>query len=260
MVRSLAVAGLVALSLIALPRIARAEGAVPAVAPTAVQPELSVDEIVKRASAQLEKKPKKLSCTVDFKAAQLDSGGKPKETQESELIETWIDGKDEEGLPTKSSVDGKPLTAAELVKSNEDEKQKRDEMKQHQQEGQGGSVDAPLAAGMVAKHTFALLRRDQYDGRAVYVLSIEPVSKVLNETIVTREGTVMIDAQSFVPLRFETHAMPLPSHVDKMEFDEQFALTAAGETAPKALVLEVKGGFLIFTRTFKVETYWRDCK
>jgi hypothetical protein len=220
----------------------------------------SIGEIVARAQAQFARKPKKLSCTVSITATQLDTNGKPTETQANELTETWTDGVPEQGLAYARSVDGKPLTPAEMVKANQDEKDKREEMKEHEKKGDGGNVDSPLAAAQVARHNFSLLRKDVSDGRAVYVLAVEPKSQEVNEKFVTREGTLVLDAETFLLAKSDTHAAPLPKHVTKMIFSEEFQLDAQGESAPKSLTLEVKGGILFFTRTYRLETKWRDCK
>ncbi len=224
-------------------------------------PQLSVEEVVQKASALVEHKPKKLSCTVSVKAAQLDSDGKPKETQETELTETWADGVASQGLPYKRSLDGTPFTAEEMRKADEDEKKKREEMKEHEKNGEGGNMESPLTAKQLARHKFELLRRDTVDGRAVYVLGVRPLSSTPpDDRIVTREGTIWIDAQTFVPFHAQTHASPLPNHVDKMELDEEFVLTPQGELAPKNMLLDVSGGFLFLRRAFHLETRWRDCK
>jgi hypothetical protein len=222
--------------------------------------ELPVQEIVQRASAQLGRKPKKLRCNVELRALELDSLGKPTDTEERALIETWRDGVAEQGLPYQRSSDGKPLTADELAKANQDEAQQRAEMKQHEENGEGGHVDAPLEAAQVPRHKFTLLRRDQLDGRPVYVLAVAPQSLKPDERVVTREGTIYVDAQTFVPLKLDTHALPLPRHADRMDLQEEFALTAAGETVPKFLSIEIKGGVLFFTRTYRVETRWTRCE
>ena len=237
-----------------------AASSTPTRAPAAIaQP--TVDEIVQKASALVEHKPKKLACVVSVKAAQLDSDGKPKETQETELTETWTDGVASQGLPYKRSLDGTPFTPEEMRKADEDEKKKREEMKEHEKNGEGGNMESPLTAKQLARHKFELLRRDTVDGRAVYVLSVRPASSAPpDDRVVTREGTIWIDAQTFVPFHAQTHASPLPNHVDKMELDEEFALTPQGELAPRSMLLDVSGGFLFLRRAFHLETRWRDCK
>ncbi len=147
-----------------------------------------------------------------------------------------------------------------MKQANEQDAEKRKEMKEHEAKGEGGSVEAPLAKDQLPRHTFALARRAQENGRDVYVLSVAPKSKTPDERAVTREGTLTIDAQTFLLLHAETRAAPLPKHVDKMEFTEEFQLTAQGETAPRSLVLAVSGGILFITRSFRVETRWQDCK
>ena len=236
----------------------------PAPAPTAVNanaaPALGADEIARRASARLENKPAKLTCTVEIDAAQIDSEGKPVETHSELLEETWDHGKAEQGLPAQISVDGKPLTGDDFKKAIDEEKTKRAEMKEHEEKNEGGDVQAPFAKEQLAHHKFTLLRQEQLDGRPAYVLGVAPLENKRDDLRVTREGTAWIDAESFVPLRIESHASPLPKHVDKMEFLEEFAPTAQGETAPRSLRIEVKGGILFFTKTFRVSTRWRGCK
>lgn len=224
------------------------------------QPPLTASGIVARAQARFARKPKKLACTVSITATQLDTNGKPTETQTNELTETWTDGREEQGLAYARSVDGKPLTPAEMVKANQDEKDKREEMKEHEKKGDGGNVDSPLAAAQVSRHDFSLLRNDVADGRAVYVLAVEPKGAEVNEKFVTRSGTLVIDAETFLLVKSDTRAAPLPKHVDRMVFNEEFQLDAEGESVPKSLTLEVKGGILFFTRTYRLETRWRDCK
>ncbi len=235
-----------------------APSAPPDSAPAA--PALSADEIARRASAQLEKKPRKLTCTVELEAAQLDSSGKPSETETEQLVEVWSEGKAEQGLPTQISVDGKPLAGDELKKAIGQEKDKRDEMKEHEAKSEGGDVAAPFAQSQLGEHKFTLLRQDQLGGRPVYVLGISPVRAKRDDQRVTREGIAYVDMSSFVPLRIESRAAPLPAHVERMELLEEFALTPQGETAPQTLRIEVRGGILFFKRTYRATTRWRDCK
>ncbi len=87
---------------------AAAPAALATATPAAPAAPFSLEEIVDRASAQFERKPKKLACTVTIDAAQLDSDGKPKETQGSELVETWTDGVEEEGPATGAAATASP--------------------------------------------------------------------------------------------------------------------------------------------------------
>jgi hypothetical protein len=227
---------------------------VPAAAPAAAAPTL--DEVVARASAVQEKKPQRLTCKVTIRASLLDSDGKPKEAQEMERSETWVDGKGKRGPLTKVLADGKPLSPAELQEANAEDEKKQKDFDERQQRGEGQELGPVFSKARVALTIFKLLREEPLGGRRAFVLEFAPKPGVKDG----RAGTAWVDAETFLPLQLHASPRPLPDHVDKLEMEEEQTLSAQGEAVPKRLFIDGSGGFFFLKRHFRLETSWSECK
>ncbi len=223
----------------------------PAVAPTT-----TLDELVARASAVQEQKPQRLTCKVVIRASLLDSDGNPKEVQDLERTESWQAGKSKRGPITRSAMDGKPLTPAELQEANAADAKKQADFDARQQRGEGQELGPVFSKARVAQTVFKLLREEPLAGRRAFLLEFAPKPGVKDG----RAGTAWVDAETFVALQVHSSPKPLPDHVDKLNMEEEQIASAQGEVVPKRMYIDGAGGFFFLKRRFRLETSWSDCK
>ena len=251
---SLAASLLALLLASATPAATPAPAPAPAAPPAAPAPTL--DELIQRASAVQERRPKQRTCKVEIRASLLDSDGNPKEVQELERSESWTEGKSKRGPLTKMVTDGKPATPKELQEAIAEDEKKQADFDARQQRGEGQELAPVFAKGRLEQTTFKLLREEQLAGRRAFVVEFAPKPGVKDG----RAGTAWIDAETFLPAQVHSSPKPLPDHVEKMVMEEEQAVTAQGEAAPKRLFIDGAGGFFFLKRYFRLETKWSDCR
>jgi hypothetical protein len=132
-------------------------------------------------------------------------------------------------------------------------------MKKERAKGKKGDQDfelSLLAAKSAPSETFALLRRESLWGRPALVLSVrarEPKPTLVN-------GTVWIDAETFVELKGELVPSAMPDHVDWLKLQEQYALGPGGVPVPSLLRVEGAGHLLFMKKQFRTTIRWSDCR
>jgi len=216
--------------------------------------ELSLDDIVTRARAVADKKPHHVVCKVNLESQLF---GKSGELEHKEVREgdTTFDG-DKADVDTKRAWrDGKPLTE-ETLKSEREKMKKAEAKAQAKTEKNDDDFDlAPLESKNAAGQSFELVGKQQLWGHDVYVLMVaakRPSTDLAN-------GTVWLDADSFVQLKAELVPARLPEHADWVKTQTQFALFG-GVAVPTYLHVMGAGHFLMFKKTFEMTMKWSSCK
>lgn len=210
----------------------------------ALAAEPTVDEIVKRARAVAEKKPKSVTCQMSMETQLFDKTGK---LEHRELREGhgFLDGDKADLETTKAWRDGKPVPEADIKSEREKaKKQKNDDLD-----------ISPLAAKNADSQHFELLRKEPLWGHDAYVIKVTATRVSEN----TANGTLWIDADSFVELKGELVPSKLPDHADWLRVQEQFLLDK-GVPLPSYLHVTGAGHFLMFKKSFESTLKWSSCK
>jgi hypothetical protein len=211
----------------------------------------SVNEVVQKARAVMERKPDGIVCALHAETEVRDKAGKIEHTEDRKGKAT-LHGDDQE-VETESAVrDGKPMTAAEL-------KAEHDKLKQQRAKRKKSDDDfdlSPFAASNAASETFELVRRETLWGRPALVLTVH--AKENKPTL--PNGTVWIDAESFVELKGELAPSQNPEHVDWLKVQEQYTLGPGGVPVPSYLYIEGGGHFLFMKKQFRSTVRWSGCR
>ena len=221
-----------------------------ALVPATALADPTVDDIVQRARAVAEKKPQHLTCQMTMETQLFDKSGKV-EHRELREGDGKLDGNDAELETRRAWRDGKPVAEADLQKERDKAKERAAKRK-----NDGDELElAPLAAKNAGGQTFALVGREQLWGHDVYVLKVtatRPSTGLAN-------GTLWVDAASFVELKGELTPAKLPDHADWVRVQEQFALDK-GVALPTYLHVVGAGHFLMFKKGFESTMKWRECR
>jgi hypothetical protein len=215
-------------------------------------PALSVDEVVARARAVHEKHPDKAVCHVEIESALVDKSGKVEHTDKRDG-EATLRGNDIDVVTAHAWRDGKPLTASELAA----ERKKADEERKKKRKGEDLEI-VPLATKNASEQTFTLLRQEPLWGRSAYVLEVRAQPSSSNASLAN--GTLWIDAETFVELKGELAPLKLPPNADWVKVQEQFTLGPGGVTVPSFLHIEGGGHMLFIRKQFRSTLHWSDCR
>jgi hypothetical protein len=211
----------------------------------------SLDEVVQKARAVMERKPDGVVCALRAETEVRDKTGKIEHTEDRKGKAT-LHGDDQE-VETESVVrDGKAMTAAELQAERDKLKQQRAKRKKSDDE-----FDlSPFAARNAPSETFELLRRETLWGRPALVLAVR--AKEAKPTL--PNGTVWIDAESFVELKGELAPSQNPDHVDWLKVQEQYTLGPGGVPVPSFVHIAGGGHFLFMKKQFRTTLHWSGCR
>jgi hypothetical protein len=205
------------------------------------EPLPSVSEVVAKARAVMEKKPNGVVCALQAETWVMDKSGKLEHTEDRRGKAT-LHGDDQE-VETESAVrDGKAMTPEEL-------KAERDKMKKDRAKRKKGDDDfdlSPFGGNNAASETFELLRRETLRAN-------EPKPTLPN-------GTVWLDAATFVELKGVLTPSQNPEHVDWLKVQEQYTLGPGGVAVPSLLYIEGGGHFLFMKKQFRSTIHWSGCK
>lgn len=228
---------------------ARADAPLPPVADAPLPP---VADVVARARARMENKPNGLVCAVAVETLVMDKAGKVEHTEDRRGKAT-LRGDDQQ-VDTESVVrDGKPMSAAELQAERDKLKKERAKRKQGDDEF---DLSSPFAAANAPSETFELLRRETLWGRPALVLAVH--AKERKPTLAN--GTVWLDADSFVELKGVLAPAQNPDHVDWLKVQEQYTLGPGGVPVPSLLHIEGGGHFLFMKKQFRTTLRWSGCR
>jgi hypothetical protein len=219
-----------------------------ATAPVAAEPTL--DEIVSRARAVADKKADRMTCRMTMETAILDTAGNL-EHREFREGDVTIHGDDAVLEPTRIVRDGKPMSDADIQKERAKMKEQRDKHK-----GQNDDFElSPLGSKNASGERFELLRKEQLWGHDAYVVKVTATRAAPS----LANGTLWIDAVSYVELKGEVTPAKLPDHADWVKVQEQFALSD-GISLPTYLHIVGAGHRLVFHKGFESTLKWSGCK
>jgi len=219
----------------------------------AAETALGVDDVVARARAVMAKKPEHTVCSLRIESAMLDKAGKVEHEDQRDTRAT-LHGSDEEVVTERAWRDGKPLTPQQLA----DEKKQADKEREKHKRGQDVEL-SPLAAKNAAEERFDLVRQETLWGRPAYVLRVKAVPKD-DKNAALANGTLWIDAESFVELKGELEPARMPPHADWVKIQQQFTLGTGGVPLPSFLHIEGAGHLLFVKKQFKSTLRWSDCR
>jgi hypothetical protein len=218
----------------------------------AAGPSLSIDDIVSRARAVMEKKPAHTVCSLHIESAVLDKAGKI-EHEDKRDTKATLAGNEHDVQTERAWRDGKPLTAQELA----DERKQADNDRRKRKGGQAVEL-APLAAKNAGQERFELLRQETLWGRPAFVVSVR-AKPADDQNATLANGTLWIDSERFVELKGELEPAKMPPHADWVKIQEQFVLGAGGVPLPSFLHVEGGGHLLFMRKQFKSTLRWSDC-
>lgn len=208
-------------------------------------------DIVSKARALMERKPNGVVCALEVESRVTDGKGKLEHTEQRRGKAT-LRG-DDEDVDTASVVrDGKPMSPEEL-------QVERERIKNDRKKRKKGDEDfelSPLAPKNAPSEEFTLLRRETLWGRPAVVLAVR--ARANKPTLAN--GTLWIDAETFVELKGELTPATNPEHVDWLKLQEQYALGPGGVTVPSVLYVEGAGHFLFVKKQFRTTIRWSDCR
>jgi hypothetical protein len=209
-----------------------------------------VGDVVAKARAVMDRKPTEVVCKVSVDTMLMDKSGKPEHEEHREGKAT-LRGDDQDIESQKVVRDGKPLTVDEIT----EERQKVLKQKKKRKEGEEFDI-SPLASKNAPSEAFELVRKETLWGRPAYVLKV----KALKSSPQLANGTVWIDAETFVELKGELVPSEMPPHADWVKVQEQYVLGPKAVPVPAFLHIEGAGHMMFMHKQFKTTLRWDDCR
>jgi hypothetical protein len=219
--------------------VARAQEALPPVA-----------DVVAHARAVMDKKPAEIVCKVVVDTQLLDKTGKPEHDEHREGKAT-LRGDDQDIESTAVVRDGKAMSASEIA-------EEREKVKKQKAKKKGGDDDfdlSPLDAKNAPHESFELLRKETLWGRPTYVVKVQAQKKSPQQA----NGTLWIDAESYVQLKGELTPSEMPPHADWIKVQEQYLPGPKAVAVPAYLHIEGAGHMLFMHKQFRTTLRWTDC-
>jgi hypothetical protein len=214
-------------------------------------PSLSLDEVLARARAVMDRKPQSTVCRITVETEVLDRAGK-REHEDKREGRATLRGNEQDVVTERAWRDGKPMSADELAAERAQAQKRRGERKDDQLEL------APLATKNAGQERFELLHTQTLWGRPALVLRVHADGAPDNQTLAN--GTLWIDAERFVELKGELTPATLPPHTDWVKIQEQYALAPDGVPLPTFLHIEGAGHFMFMKRQVRSTLRWNDCR
>jgi hypothetical protein len=219
----------------------------------AVEATPSIEDIVSRARAVMDKKPEHAVCKLRIESAMLDKSGKVEHEDKRDTRATIHDGK-QEVVTERAWRDGKPLTAGQLA----DERKQADKQREGHKGGQNVEL-APLAAKNAPEQRFELVRQEALWGRPAYVVRVSAKPNG-DKNATLANGTLWIDAERFVELKGELTPSEMPPHADWIRVQEQYVPGPKDVAVPSYLHIEGAGHMLFMHKQFRTTLRWSDCR
>jgi hypothetical protein len=226
-------------------------------APAAAPSALSLDEIVRRTIAGMERHPDRLICRVASHKQVLDGKGRVDEDERAEIEETRS-GDEIEWVPLRKWKNGRDVTGEMLAarRRDEEERLKKGEPPSSNRKKADGDLMQPFSSRWASHYTFELLGQETLWGRPTYLLRVtahERNPKAGN-------GKVWVDAEQFVALKGEFVPARLPDKADWAKFQLQYQLHASGVVVPSLLTFEGGGHFWFIKKGFRQTFRWEGCR
>jgi hypothetical protein len=211
----------------------------------------SVDEVVSRARAVMERKPERAVCRIHVETQLLDKAGKL-EHEDKRDGQATLHGNAQDVATEHGWRDGKPISADELAA----ERAKTEKQAKAHKSDDDFEL-SPLAPKNAAQQTFELVQKETLWGRPAFVVRVR-ARPADNPTLAN--GTLWIDAERFVELKGELAPAKLPPHADWVKIQEQYALGPDGVPLPTFLHIEGAGHLLFVKKQFRSTLRWSDCR
>lgn len=221
--------------------IARAEEALP-----------PVGDVIAHARAVMDKKPQEIVCRLVADTQLLDKTGKPEHDEHREGKVTFR-GDDSDVVSDKVVRDGKPMSADDLA---EERAKVQKDKKKSKKKGGDDFTPSPLDAKNAANETFELVRKETLWGRPAYVVKVSAKTKAPEHA----NGTLWIDAETFVELKGELVPSEMPPHADWVKVQEQYVPGPKDVPVPALLHIEGAGHMLFMHKQFRTTLRWSDCR
>lgn len=204
----------------------------------------TLPEIVARAAAVLSHAPTHAVCRAETEQMRLGKRGAIEMRERAAFVRTFLGAAFSDSAPTLRWKDEQALSPEQVSTINGRAMNKN-----------GETLDEQLRSPLVhpERHDFERVGEDTLWGHAVYVV------KVTAKTPQGANGTVWIDATSFVERKGELTPQQAPAHIDSLSWQEQFEALADGSVVRSLIHIEGRGHFLFFTAATRFNERLFEC-
>ena len=213
----------------------------------------SVDDLVSRTRAVMDKKADGVVCKIVVDTQLLDKTGKP-EHDEHRVGKATFHG-DDQDIESESVVrDGTAMSKTELA--DERAKVQKDKSKSKKKGAGDSEFDLSPMTAKKSDQSFEIVRKETLWGRPAYVLKVsapKPSPQKFN-------GMLWIDAEKFVELKAELTPAEMPPHADWIKVQMQYVPGPNDIAVPAYLHIEGAGHMWMMHKQFRTTLRWSDCR
>jgi len=218
----------------------------------AEEPLPPVGDVIAKARAVMDKKPKEVVCRIVVDTQLLDKTGKP-EHDEHRVGRVTFRGDDSDVVSETVVRDGKAMSAVDIAEEHARiEKDKKKSKKKNTDD----FTPSPLDPKNAGNENFELVRKETLWGRPAYVIKVSAKTKAPEHA----NGTLWIDADNYVELKGELVPSEMPPHADWVKVQEQYVPGPEDVAMPSLLHIEGAGHMLFMHKQFRTTLRWSDCR